>query len=613
MGLKVVFLHGIGDGDPRAGWLEGLNRGLTQAGYEPLSRAETLAPRYSAILSTDGIGAKMPPVTYRAKDDASARIEFARRQARIQRAVGLSSAPSGIGAHLVPDGPLHAAQGFAVENVPAYDLTQVRRYVRNEPLRGAILRHLLDQEFGDEIVLIGHSLGSVIAIDLLDHLPEHVHVRRFLTIGSPAAAPSLHEGSERLLKKFPYARVDDWSNFFNPADIVTGGRGLGSTFPAAQDFAIDIGVLEHGAATYLGHPAVAGLVAQVLRPSRDLVRSSSDVAVRMTDTQASVLLLLHYGHAVAKHIKDKEVAARFAGALQMRQDQVIAEIEELAAVGQQPLPAELRCLSEGDLPPVPHRWELHEAVGELAVLAMTNVVDPFEIDIDRAPMRAIPYMAVALGFGTDVGEKVVRATEDVQRVLDRRGGVPWGRVLTAAAGVALLAAGPVGLMVAAPAGAAGAAAIVGGLAGFGPGGMVGGLAMLSGFAGAGAAVTAAAVTGGGAESNPEVDLKTLVLRVTIEHARRMLDLPFDGSLWYQLADAQTRVSAQINRYETFSGPKSPRLIMLRHIKDSLERLMTFVIDNGLAPKAIAAGDNAPNPASASEQHLAIEAGSRVRR
>lgn len=93
-------------------------------------------------------------------------------------------------------------RGFAVENVPAYDLTQVRRYVRDEPLRGAILRHLLDQDFGDEIVLIGHSLGSVIAIDLLDHLPEHVHVRRFLTIGSPAAAPSLHEGSERLLKNF---------------------------------------------------------------------------------------------------------------------------------------------------------------------------------------------------------------------------------------------------------------------------------------------------------------------------------------------------------------------------------------------------------------------------
>ena len=30
--MKVVFLHGIGDGDPKYGWLEGLNRGLTRPG-----------------------------------------------------------------------------------------------------------------------------------------------------------------------------------------------------------------------------------------------------------------------------------------------------------------------------------------------------------------------------------------------------------------------------------------------------------------------------------------------------------------------------------------------------------------------------------------------------
>lgn len=593
MAVKVVFLHGVGDGDPQASWLEGLNRGLIQAGRDPIDPAQTAAPRYSSILSTDGIGAKMPPVTYRTKDDTSARLEFARRQARIQRSLGLGSAPAGVGVHRVPIGPLNAAQGFVVDNVSAYDLTQVRRYVRNEPLRGAVLRFLLDQDLGDEIVLIGHSLGSVIAIDLLDHLPEHLHVRRFITIGSPASAPSLHEGSERLLKRFPYARVDDWTNFFNPGDVVTGGRGLAATFPAAQDFAVDLGFLEHGAGTYLGHAAVAGLIAQTVRPGKSVEVARSGIAVRLTDTQASVLLLLHYGHAVARHIKNQEAAARYSGALRIRQDQVISEIEELATVGQQPLASELHQLIDGSLPPVPHRWELHEAVGELVVLALTNAVDPYEIDVERAPMRAVPEIAVTLGFSTDVGEKVIGAIEDVQKGLDRRGGVPWGRVLGAAAGVALLAAGPVGLIAAAPAGAAGAAAIVGGLAGFGPGGMVGGLAMLGGLAGAGGALAAGAVNGGGEESRPTLDLKTLVLRVTVEHARKLLDLPFDHNLWYQLADAETAVSVQINRLEVFGDPKTPRLVMLREVKDSLARLMRFVIDNGLAPRAIAAGDATP--------------------
>lgn len=590
MAVKVVFLHGIGDGDPRAGWLEGLNRGLVQAGHDPIDRADTIAPRYSSILSTAGIGAKMPPPTYRVKDDSAARVEFARRQARIQRSLGLKSTPSGFGAHVVPEGPLNAMQGFAVGNLSAFDLTQVRRYVQNESLRGAVLRFLMDQDYADEIVLIGHSLGSVIAIDFLDHLPEHVHVRRFITIGSPASAPSLHQGSERLLKKFPYARVDDWSNIFNPRDIVTGGRGLAAIFPAAQDFAIDIGHLEHGSGAYLGHPGVASLVAQILYPSKGLVLSRSGIAVRLDDSQASVLLMLHYGHAVARSIKNQETAARYKGALQLRQDQIVTEIEELASVGQQPLADELHQLLDGKLPPVPLRWELHEAVGELVVLALTNVVDPYELDVEQAPMRAIPEIAFTLGFSTDVGAKVVRAIEDVQQSLDRRGGVPWGRVLTAAAGVALLAAGPVGLIAAAPATAAGAAAITGGLAAFGPGGMVGGLAMLGGLAGTGAAITTSAVTGGGGEAQSALDLKALVLRVSVEHARNMLDLPFDPNLWYQLADAETQVSAQINLLDSFSASNSPRLAMLREVKDSLERLMTFVIDHGLAPRAIAAGD-----------------------
>ena len=104
-------------------------------------------------------------------------------------------------------------------------LDQVRRYVESDGLRGAVLRHLLESlPTEGEIVLIGHSLGSVVAIDLLDHLPRSVHVRRFITIGSPAASSFLHDKSERLLKKFPYSRVGDWVNLYGRGDWVTGGR-----------------------------------------------------------------------------------------------------------------------------------------------------------------------------------------------------------------------------------------------------------------------------------------------------------------------------------------------------------------------------------------------------
>lgn len=43
--MKVVFLHGIGDGDPKYGWLDSLNRGLMQACHEPIDRASSASCR----------------------------------------------------------------------------------------------------------------------------------------------------------------------------------------------------------------------------------------------------------------------------------------------------------------------------------------------------------------------------------------------------------------------------------------------------------------------------------------------------------------------------------------------------------------------------------------
>ncbi|MFD1811778.1 hypothetical protein [Rhodococcus gannanensis] len=70
----------------------------------------------------------------------------------------------------------------------------------------------------------------------------------------------------------------------------------------------------------------------------------------------------------------------------------------------------------------------------------------------------------------------------------------------------------------------------------------------------------------------------------------MSDLPFDINLWYHLAATETKVAVEINRLEAFVDAKSPRITMMREVRGSLSRLMTFVIANGLAPREIAAGD-----------------------
>jgi DNA-binding FrmR family transcriptional regulator len=310
----------------------------------------------------------------------------------------------------------------------------------------------------------------------------------------------------------------------------------------------------------------------------------------MNDAEASALLLQHFADCVARNIKDADRAQRYRATLKLLRDDFAAQLSHQAASGQLLAP-EMQELIAGKLAPLPHRWELHDAVGELVVLALTNCVTPYEIDTGDAQIRALEDISVEMGFRRHIGSTVARALNEVSGCVSGKGGVPWGRVLTAAAGVALLAAGPVGLIVAAPAGVAGAAAIVGGLAAFGPGGMVGGLAMLGGLAGAGAAAAAgAAVGGGGGSEGSAPNLESLMLRIAAEHARKLLDLPFDNTLWYQLTDFEGQISAVINRLKAFDDPKSGKLTQLAGAQIAVNALLRFMIENGISPAAITDGE-----------------------
>ncbi|OZF52560.1 hypothetical protein [Rhodococcus sp. 14-2470-1a] len=586
--MRVVFLHGLGDGDPELGWLDGLNIGLTQAGFAPVDSDKVIAPRYRSHFETAGISAKVPPVTYKTKDDSDARLAFERRQAAVQRFLGYEAGVGTFGYGRVPDAPVAVIQQAAIKAVPLFDLPHVKRYMQDEGLRGAILKYILDHLPGTgEIILIAHSLGSVVAIDLLDNLHPGLHVRRFVTIGSPASAKAIHVGSDRLLKRFPYGRVDDWSNFLDTGDPVTAGRGLASTFQGAQDFTVDIGH-KHDSKLYLGHTSIAKLIAQTLYPTNSVALRGGDIAVRLTDNEATILLSLHFAHAVQRHIKDKDAAVRYASALTAQQDEVVAQVEMNA--GSVGIARELAELAGGTLPRLPHRWKMHEAVGELVVLSLTNLVEPYEIDVERAPREALLDMAVELGFQRSTGTKIGDAIEEVKTHIGRKSGLPWGRVLTAAAGVAIIAAGPVGLALAAPVGVFGAAALTGGLAALGPGGMVGGLAMLGGLAGTGAAVATSAATLSGGPVEPVADSNALVLRVAAEYARKSLDLPYDKGLWYDITDLESQLSARVNRLAVYSDPGSPKLENLRVGQRIVARLMDFMLEKNLGPAELVSAE-----------------------
>lgn len=69
MNRSLVYLHGVGDGDPAGGWLTALDNALQLQDLPAADQSFVIAPRYDDLLSTDGVAAKMPEVTYKSRSD----------------------------------------------------------------------------------------------------------------------------------------------------------------------------------------------------------------------------------------------------------------------------------------------------------------------------------------------------------------------------------------------------------------------------------------------------------------------------------------------------------------------------------------------------------------
>ncbi|MGY2082340.1 hypothetical protein [Blastococcus sp. SYSU DS0539] len=597
MSAVLVFLHGVGNGDPQGTWLQALNDGLVEAGYDPLPKSQTVAPRYSDLLETDGVRASMPARTYSAKDEDARRRDYERRQARVSRLIGHDPDAWGVGLEAVPEVVVDVVQK-AVVDFRLGQLGQVDRYIDNDGLRGAVLRRVLEAVPAEgDIVIVGHSLGSVVAIDLLDHLPPSLRVRRLITLGSPAGSAFIHEKCERLLKRFPYGIVDDWANVYGRGDIVTAGRGLAGTFPAAQDFVVAVGP-RHYAKAYFEHPSVRTLIGEAMHGSQEtgLVPVERSVELRIPAPVEQAIFFLAFAHHVRRLIEDRKTAERYGQALQLVQEDMANRLKLMLVNEGRPVPPIVESLGNGTPPRSRRDWNLDEAIDPLVLCALSNLVQPYDINAGKAPTAALRDMAIEIGIQPESGTTIGKAIQEVRGVLEDSSGVPWSRIAFGLGGVALLVAGPLGIALAAPAGLAGAAAITSALATFGPGGMVGGIALLGGLASTGAAVaTGAAAVGGAGDAPLEQIVVDLTARISAARARQLLDLSVDAMLWYHVVALEAELAAELNRLEPLSDGSSPRLKDLRRKREVVRRALTYMTARGMQPRQLT---QAPNTESA---------------
>lgn len=136
-------------------------------------------------------------------------------------------------------------------------LRQVRGYLLDQNLKAEVDQITATAADG-ATVIIGHSLGSVVAYEFLRQHPGH-SVKLLLTLGSPL-------GLRMVRRRLPAGglAVPHWINVRDRKDPVTAAGALDRWYPGVPERQVENGGDAHAAERYLDSKAVGEALIQVL-------------------------------------------------------------------------------------------------------------------------------------------------------------------------------------------------------------------------------------------------------------------------------------------------------------------------------------------------------------
>jgi hypothetical protein len=147
-------------------------------------------------------------------------------------------------------------------------LTQVSRFLDDEELRSQIQERVTALIDADTRLVIGHSLGSVVAYEVAHRLETILPT--LVTLGSPLGLKTIVAERIRPAPSFP-PRVTFWLNVADRDAIVAAEPELQGLFAKAlpegarfQDADADNGSKPHDASHYLAKPAVGRAATEAL-------------------------------------------------------------------------------------------------------------------------------------------------------------------------------------------------------------------------------------------------------------------------------------------------------------------------------------------------------------
>lgn len=141
------------------------------------------------------------------------------------------------------------------ENALIFDLKQVVRYLKDDHIRHEAQARVSAEVGPDTRVLIGHSLGSVIAYEALYAHPEWP-LKTFITLGSPLGIRNiifekLRPAPQNSIGAWP-GQAERWVNIADGGDIVALEKQLAKCFGSrVNDRLISNGAKAHDVTRYL--------------------------------------------------------------------------------------------------------------------------------------------------------------------------------------------------------------------------------------------------------------------------------------------------------------------------------------------------------------------------
>lgn len=169
----------------------------------------------------------------------------------------LARVPGGVQAALAAMSNSRFFAGIA-ERAMLFDLAQVRRYLTEPGMRAVVQDRVAAQVGADTKVIVGHSLGSVVAYEALCAHPEWP-VTTLVTLGSPLGIPNLifdqlvPPPAGGQLGVWPRS-VLSWTNIADSGDVVALVKDLKALFGPAPQGAFEGYLVHNGSHAHAVEP-----------------------------------------------------------------------------------------------------------------------------------------------------------------------------------------------------------------------------------------------------------------------------------------------------------------------------------------------------------------------